>query len=120
MIPSPLTLPENPFPPSAFHDAYNQCLILEAEASASRAASVEGCPPPVICARLLGHLLRLAPAGNPRGLQREIALAHSDHPTLMLLAAAYLQNFIRTCKSKLFHPFDCFVGTCRPFNSQAQ
>ncbi|KAF8548275.1 hypothetical protein OG21DRAFT_1423357 [Imleria badia] len=99
MIPRPFTLPENPFPPSAFHDAYSQCLILEAEARASRVASVEGCPPPIVCARLLGHLLRLAPAGNPQGqLQREIALAYSDHPTLMRLAATYLQNFIRTFK----------------------
>lgn len=108
----PEPLPENPFPQSAFHDAYNQCLTLEAEARASRVASVEGCPPPIVCARLLGHLFRLAPTGNPQGqLQREITSAHSDHVKLMQLAAVYLQNFIRTCKSRLFRPFasDYFI-----------
>ncbi|KAN0094628.1 hypothetical protein V8E55_002915 [Tylopilus felleus] len=95
----PEPLPENPFPQSAFHDAYNQCLTLEAEARALHVASVEGCPPPIVCARLLGHLFRLAPTGNPQGqLQREITSAHSDHVKLMQLAAVYLQNFIRTFK----------------------
>ena len=94
-MPEPLL--GNPFPQSALHDAYNQCLTLEGEAS--RVPRVEGCPPPIVCARLLGHLLRMAPAGNPqRQLQREITLTDSDHAEFMRLATLYLQSFIRPCK----------------------
>lgn len=86
-------LPANPFPPSAFHAAYNQCLAFEAEADANRVQ-------PIICARILGHLLRLTPAGNPQEqLQPQIAATNSDHANLMQLATFYLKNFIRTCKS---------------------
>ncbi|KAH0833819.1 hypothetical protein J3R83DRAFT_10982 [Lanmaoa asiatica] len=89
-------LPTNPFSPSAFRAAYNQCLTLEAEAS--QVVHVEGYPPPMVCARLLGHLLRLAPAGHPQGqLQRDIALA-MDHVALMQVATFYLNFFIRTFK----------------------
>ena len=93
-------LPENPFLPSAFHAAYNQCLNLEAVAF--QVIRLDGCPPPVVCARLLGHLLRLAPAGNPQGqLQLDIA-STKDHAALMQLAAFYLNCFIRVCKSHVF------------------
>lgn len=103
--------PENPFPQSTFHDAHNQCLTLrrlEAEADASRRVPcVEGCPLPMVCARLLGHLLRLAPVGNSQGqLQREIASADSDHAKLMRLATLYLQNFICALSGYFCCPFD--------------
>lgn len=88
--------PPNPFPLSAFHVAYERCLALESAAPSLQA--LPDCPPPVICARLLGHLLRLSPAGNPRGrVQREIALA-TDGVTLMKLAGHYMSNFIKAFK----------------------
>ncbi|KAF8548662.1 hypothetical protein OG21DRAFT_1422719 [Imleria badia] len=93
-----MQLPNNPFPPSAFHVTYSKCLILEAEAMAEHVTAVEGCPPPLVCARVLGHLLRLAPAGNPQGqIQRDIALAW-DQNMLMHVAALYVSNFISTFK----------------------
>ncbi|KAI9567970.1 hypothetical protein HD554DRAFT_2172717 [Boletus coccyginus] len=92
----PTPLPENPFPQSAFHVAYQRCLALEAEARALKAPP--HCPPPIVCARILGHLLRLAPAGNGQGqLQREITSA-TDNTVLMQVAGVYLSGFIRAFK----------------------
>lgn len=57
-------------------------------------------PPPIVCARLLGHLLRLAPAGNGReSVQRGITSAVDD-ATLMKLARHYLINILNACKSQ--------------------
>lgn len=103
MYPTPL--PINPFPIGAFHAAYKQCLTLEAEAPGLE--PINDCPPPIVCARLLGHLLRLAPAGNGQAhLQQEIASAKDD-TTLMQRAAVYLKDFIYVCKSwfSLINPF---------------
>jgi len=92
---NPTPLPKNPFPQSAFHVAYQRCLVLEAEAPDLKPPA--HCPPPIVCARLLGHLLRLAPAGNGQGQpQREIASA-ADNTVLMQVAGVYLSNFIRPC-----------------------
>ncbi|KAI6004742.1 hypothetical protein EDD15DRAFT_2155432 [Pisolithus albus] len=91
-----IPLPPNPFPPSAFHAAYQRCLALEAEAPYVEV--LQACPAPIVCARLLGHLLRLAPAGNGQSqLQREIAIA-VDNVELMRLAGNYLNHFIRAFK----------------------
>ena len=93
-------LPENPFQTGTLHAAYKQCLTLEAEASGLE--PINNCPPPIICARLLGHLLRLAPAGDgQRQLQQEISCA-KDHIMLIQVAAAYLKDFIYPCKSQSF------------------
>ncbi|KAG6328444.1 hypothetical protein ID866_10646 [Astraeus odoratus] len=63
MYPEPsIPLLPNTFPESAFCSAYQQCLALEAVASGLKAPT--HCPPPIICAHLLGHLLHLAPDGN--------------------------------------------------------
>jgi hypothetical protein len=72
--------------------------------------------PPIVCARLLGHLLCLAPTGNGQGqLQREIALA-TDDPALMQVAGVYL-SLIRACKPQ---PFYCLFDQFWPLDSQAQ
>lgn len=115
---APTPLPENPFPPSAFRVAYDQCLTLEAESSVIK--PVKGYPPPIVCARILGHLLRLAPAGNAQEqLQREIT-SSSDHPTLIKLAAFYLNCFIRTCRSIAFSLSLLPTIRALTFDSQAQ
>ncbi|KAI6155897.1 hypothetical protein BKA82DRAFT_4083748 [Pisolithus tinctorius] len=90
-MPSPL--PPNPFPPNAFHVAYQRCLALEA--AAPHLQVLPDSPPPIVCARLLGHLLRLAPAGNPQGqVEREITSA-TDDANLMKLAKHFVSNFIK-------------------------
>ena len=95
----PTPLPENPFPPNAFHVAYQRCLALEAAAPNLKAP--QHCPPPIVCARLLGHLLRLAPTSDGQGqLQRGITSA-TDDATLMQVARVYLNNFVRTCELQL-------------------
>lgn len=108
---NPTPLPENPFPQSPLHVAYQRCLALEAETPDLKAPP--HCPPPIVCARLLGHLLRLAPAGNGQGqLQREVASA-TDNTVLMHVAGVYLSNFIRGCKPQPFHClFDQSVLLC--------
>ncbi|KAI5986008.1 hypothetical protein EDC04DRAFT_2589992, partial [Pisolithus marmoratus] len=89
-------LPPNPFLGSAFYIAYERCVALEAAAHNLQAPPY--CPSPIVCARLLGHLLRLAPAGNGQGqVQREIASA-ADDIKLMELAGLYLSHFIRAFK----------------------
>ncbi|KAI9462553.1 hypothetical protein HD554DRAFT_2126605 [Boletus coccyginus] len=91
-------LPKNPFPGGALHDAYDQCLALEAKANLNpnHIQSIPGCPQPIVCARLLGYLLYLAPAGNPQGqLQREISAAKPHYSKLIQLAGFYLTNFVR-------------------------
>ena len=92
----PTPLPSNPFlAESAFSTAYQRCLVLEAAAPDLRA--VPHCPPPLVCARLIGHLLRLAPKGNVQGqIQEDIKKAKNDND-LMKLAAFYVNGFIRTC-----------------------
>ncbi|KAI6040720.1 hypothetical protein EDC04DRAFT_2893730 [Pisolithus marmoratus] len=88
MFPTPLA--PNPFLESELHIAYQRCLTLEAAGS----DAPQHCPPPILCARLLGHLLRLAPAGNgQRHVQREITVA-ADDIKLMNLARFYLSHFI--------------------------
>jgi len=100
MYPTPL--PNNPFQTDKLQAAYNQCLTLEAEAPFLEPAKHLGCPPPIVCARLLGHLLRLAPPGNGQvQLQQDITSA-KDHATIMQLATFYLNNFICACKSWFF------------------
>ncbi|KAF8548542.1 hypothetical protein OG21DRAFT_750312 [Imleria badia] len=95
----PIPLPNNPFQHGVFQEAYNQRLALQAEAEASQVAQIEGCPPPIVCARVLGHLLRLAPAGNPRGqVQWDISLAKSHHAQLLQLAVHYVNSFVYTFK----------------------
>ncbi|KIO06835.1 hypothetical protein M404DRAFT_998917 [Pisolithus tinctorius Marx 270] len=97
-MPSPL--PPNPFPPNAFHVAYQRCLALEA--AAPHLQVLPDSPPPIVCARLLGHLLRLAPAGNPQGqVEREITSA-TDDANLMKLAKHFVSNFIKACESQRF------------------
>lgn len=92
----PTPLPPNPFPGNAFYVAYERCLALEAAAPDLRA--LHHCPPPIVCARILGYLLHLAPAGNGQGqVQREIVSA-VDNVQLMELAGHYLSRFICTCK----------------------
>lgn len=88
----PVPLPPNPFlKPSELYTAYQRCLALEA---ATSGASRPHGPPPIVCARLLGHLLRLAPPGNGQGrVQRKITLA-ADDVKLMELASFYLSHFI--------------------------
>ncbi|KIK26314.1 hypothetical protein PISMIDRAFT_272054 [Pisolithus microcarpus 441] len=92
----PVPLPPNPFlKPSELYTAYQRCLALEA---ATSGASRPHGPPPIVCARLLGHLLRLAPPGNGQGrVQRKITLA-ADDVKLMELASFYLSHFICPCK----------------------
>ena len=109
----PIPLPENPFPTSTFHAVYDQCLTLETKAPGLK--PINDCPPPIVCARLLGHLLRLAPAGTngQRQLQREITTA-TDYAMLMQVAAAYLKDFILACKSRFF-----VVSLISPFCLQA-
>jgi hypothetical protein len=100
----PTTLPPNPFPPSVLHAAYQRCLDLETAAPNLQAPP--DFPPPIICARLVGHLLRLAPDGNGRGqVQLEIASAIDD-VNLMKLAGHYMRNFVGICKSRPFSLFD--------------
>ncbi|KAI6046710.1 hypothetical protein EDC04DRAFT_2557553 [Pisolithus marmoratus] len=92
----PTPLPPNPFSGSAFCVAYERCLALEAAAPDLRA--LHHCPPPIVCARILGYLLHLAPAGNGQGqVQREIISA-VDNVQLMELAGHYLSRFICTFK----------------------
>ena len=112
---NPMPLPGNPFPQSAFHVAYQRCLALEAEAPDLK--SPQHCPPPIVCARLLGHLLRLAPNGQGQ-LQREISLA-TDDTALMQVAGAYL-SLIRACKSHIF--IVCLINQSYflAFDSQTQ
>lgn len=88
----PVPLPPNPFlKPGGLYTAYQRCLALEAVTSCS---SQPHGPPPIVCARLLGHLLRLAPPGNGHGqVQCEITLAVDD-VKLMELASFYLSHFI--------------------------
>ncbi|KAI6040723.1 hypothetical protein EDC04DRAFT_1411286 [Pisolithus marmoratus] len=94
MFPTPLPL--NPFPESKLHTAHQRCLALEAAASDASQHFLS----PVLCARLLGHLLRLAPIGNGQGhVQHEITLAVDD-VKLMDLARFYLRHFICACKSQ--------------------
>ncbi|KAI6018412.1 hypothetical protein EDC04DRAFT_3068534 [Pisolithus marmoratus] len=91
----PTPLPPNPFPGNAFYGAYERCLALEAAAPNLRGPP--HCPPPIVCARLLGHLLRLA-TGNGQGqVQREITSAE-DNEGLMTLAGFYLSHFIHVFK----------------------
>ncbi|KAH7884188.1 hypothetical protein F5I97DRAFT_1669731 [Phlebopus sp. FC_14] len=95
-VPKAIPLPTNPFPESAFGPAYKRCLDLEA--AASRLKAPPGCPPPIISARLLGHLLRIAPPGNGQGqVQRDIMNA-SDDNALMEVASVYQNGFIRAFK----------------------
>ncbi|KAG6371357.1 hypothetical protein JVT61DRAFT_9560 [Boletus reticuloceps] len=55
-------------------------------------------PPPIVCARVLGHLLRLAPTANPQEqLQREISGA-KDNVMLMVLAGIYVRDFLHVFK----------------------
>lgn len=97
----PTPLPPNPFPPGAFHAAYRRCLALEGEASDLQTAKT--CPAPIVCARLLGHLLRLAPAGNGQTqVQRGIALT-VDNVELMKLAGNYLNLIVHACESQTVH-----------------
>ena len=87
----PLPLPPNPFPPSSCQKAYQ--IILELEA---RAPSLPNNP--LVSARLLGHLLRLAPHEHARDqLEREINGASGDD-ALISLAGHYMQTFLRTCE----------------------
>jgi hypothetical protein len=54
------------------------------------------CPPPLVCARILGHLLRLAPPGNGQEqVQRDTDLA-KGHNGLMDLARYYLVYFLNS------------------------
>ena len=97
----PIPLPSQPFAESSFRIAYQRCLALEDVAQAGL-KPIHGYPTPLVCARLLGHLLRLAPNTNGRGqLQREITSAEND-AKLMELAKMYFNGFIRACKSQLF------------------
>jgi hypothetical protein len=94
----PTALPPNTFPPNGIHAAYQRCLDLESAAPNLQAPP--GWAPPIVCARLVGHLLRLAPDGNGRGqVQREIASAIDD-VNLMKLAGHYMTNFVGVCKSQ--------------------
>ncbi|KAG9313332.1 hypothetical protein JVU11DRAFT_5637 [Chiua virens] len=89
-------LPENHFLPGKIHDAYNQCLAFEAKVMASCVQPIAGCPPPIVCVRLLGHLLCLAPAGDlQEKLQQEITSIKSGNAKFMLLGVFYLNNFIQ-------------------------
>jgi hypothetical protein len=97
---NPIPLPSQPFAESSFGIAYQRCLALEVAAEAGL-KPIPGCPPPLVCARLLGHLMRLAPNSNGRGqLQREIASAEND-TKLMELAKMHFNSFIRACQSEL-------------------
>ena len=94
----PISLPSQLFAESSFRIAYQRCLALEGAAQAGL-KPIPGYPTPLVCARLLGHLLRLAPNSNGRGqLQREITSAEND-AKLMELAKMYFNSFIRACKS---------------------
>ncbi|KAI6121069.1 hypothetical protein F5141DRAFT_495978 [Pisolithus sp. B1] len=88
----PVLLPPNLFLKlSELYTAYQRCLALEA---ATSSASHQHCPPPIVCARLLGHLLRLSPPGSGQDqVQREITLA-ADDMKLKELASSYLSRFI--------------------------
>ena len=98
---NPTPLPENPFPQSGLRVAYQRCLALEAGAPDLKAPRY--CPPSIVCARLPGHLLRLAPTSNGQGqLQLEIASA-TDNVALMQVAGVYLNDFIRACEQQPFH-----------------
>lgn len=94
----PTRLPSQPFAESSFRIVYQRCLALEVAAEAGL-KPIPGCPTPLVCARLLGHLLRLATNSNGRGqLQRGIASAEND-TKLMELANVYFNSFIRACQS---------------------
>ncbi|KAN0092599.1 hypothetical protein V8E55_003383 [Tylopilus felleus] len=93
----PIPLPSQLFAESSFRIAYQRCLALEGAAQAGL-KPIPGYPTPLVCARLLGHLLRLAPNSNGRGqLQREITSAEND-AKLMELAKMYFNSFIRAFK----------------------
>ncbi|KAF8556879.1 hypothetical protein OG21DRAFT_1482659 [Imleria badia] len=95
MYPTPL--PPDPFPDNPLQTAYQRCLALEVAAQAGLKPN-SSCPPPLVCARLLGHLLRLAPNTNGREqVQREIMSA-ADDDQLMEVASVYLNGFIRVFK----------------------
>ncbi|KAI6144661.1 hypothetical protein BKA82DRAFT_607360 [Pisolithus tinctorius] len=93
----PTPLPPNHFPTGELHVAYQRCLALEAAAPRLRAPT--HCPPPIICARILGHLLRLASANGQGQVQRQITSAES-HAMLMELAGLYMRHFICTFRRR--------------------
>ncbi|KAG8812000.1 hypothetical protein FRC17_002238, partial [Serendipita sp. 399] len=95
MDPTPLVKP-NPFAYSTYRSAYQRCLDLESSLLSLDVPG--GLPRPQISARVLGHLLRLAPNDNARVQVSQEINSATDEDGLMVLAYRYVFNFIRVFK----------------------
>lgn len=77
------------------HDAYERCLDLE-----NRHAQVllRGHLPVLVCARLLGYLLRQAPTDEGRKILALEIMRCGDDKALQSLASIYDTRFRRVCE----------------------
>ena len=104
-----LPLPHNHYAPGLWHNAYQCCIEFETYAQQDPGPvrrSQTYLPTRVVCARLLGYLIREAPTSEGRNnVSREIRSADSKgYSALEELAKFYMQRLLRCCEY-LLHNF---------------
>ncbi len=93
-------MPGRPLPANGFHadkpefSAYARCLSLEYHASSIRRDGLST----LVCARILGYLLRYAPTNEGLVYVASEINHCADDSALILLAEKYSKHFIRCCK----------------------
>lgn len=97
-FPEEQPLPGNPYDPNdtQIYEAYEQCLLSEAEANAEN--DWKG----LMYARCLGYLISEAPDHNSRNvIVNEILGCEADSARMDALAKLYIDHVVRLCESPL-------------------
>ena len=97
-FPEEQPLPENPYDQndSRIYEAYEQCLLSEAEANAENDQMA------LMYARCLGYLISEAPDDNSRNVvANEILGCEADSVRMDALAKLYIYHVVRLCESPL-------------------
>ena len=92
MPPQPLPLnPYNPNTEASLYDAFNQCILMEADAGNNAHRQM--------LARCLGYLILQLPQEAKGIVANEIVVCYADFEKMAVLAQLYIDHLIRLCES---------------------